>query len=467
MNYILCHADSDLSSEHDDQTFSKTSSSTAEDVAKQLSAAVVPTRVVPHRINPIRLSEVSSPDPIVTPHDDEVSVSGVSLDDSSLDSNEEIEVEDKVVPVTSKTKKTKSEVITEDEASLQASTDIIPEKKVSKKQQKSPSTPAARIIAKSETTKEASSGPYKPTVSSKLLTRFTMAKDIPTPEGEDDKHVLPQAGRLPEPPPPLNLKSVPHESKVSLSSLSPLSSDISSPRSPVSSKNMQLTLEKLPMESPTKRSYKLDSLSPLLSPTTQDPFPVTNTSKKDDLPPLLSPTITTNSEDDSDVSALSPKLPVPTKKESKLPKPSTKTGDASFSKGLGDKRSTHKAAAPKTATKKDKLVVSIDRKYISLPQRDAKPSLTSHKKKSKTSSDGLRSMVVSIPKQYYFHAVASQQKPKRPQTLSPAIKQDRKTKVCSLYSIDSELGLGGYSPSKFTGVPLFSIFCVLTLYFVS
>ena len=433
MNYNN-YTDSDLSSEHDDQALSKSSSN---DITKEQSTIAVPTRVVPHRINPIRLSEAASPDPIVTPHDDEVSVSGMSLGDSSLESDEEIEVEDKVVPTTSKKRKAKGDVITEDEASLQGSTDIIPEKKGSKKQQKSPSTPSSRIIAKSET-KEATSGPYKPTVSSKLLTRFTLAKDnspqaAATPEGEDDHQKLPKAGRLPEPPPPLNLKSVPHESKASLSSLSPLSSDISSPRSPMGNKNMQLTLEKFPFESPTKRSYKLDSLSPIVSPTAQHPFPATATSLKDETAPLLSPTITTNSEnDDSDVSALSPKVPVFTKKEAKLsglPKALIKTSDAASTIGLSDKRLTHKVKTQKTG--KEKLVVSINRKYITLRQLDIKPLPGSQKKKSKGVSEGLRSLVISISRQHYFHAMASRQKPKRPRTLSPAaIKQDRKSKVC-------------------------------------
>ena len=426
-----------MSSEHDDQTLPKSSSA---DVTKEQSTVVPPTRVVPHRINPIRLSEAASPDPIATPQDDEVSVSGMSLGDSSLESDEEIEVEDKVVSTTSKKRKTKGEVIAEDEASLQGSTDIIPEKKASKKQQKSPSTPSSRIIAKSET-KEATSGLYKPTVSSKLLTRFTLAKDnspqvSAVPEGEDNHQKLPIAGRLPEPPPPLNLKSVPHESKASLSSLSPLSSDISSPRSPMGNKSMQLTLEKFPLESPTKRSYKLDSLSPILSPTAQHPFPPTATSLKDETAPLMSSTVTTNSEDnDSDVSALSPKVPVFTKKETKvagLPKAFTKTSDTSFTIGLSDKRLTHKAKTPKT--RKEKLVVSINRKYITPPQRDIKPLPGSQKKKSKAVSEGLRSLVISIPKQHYFHAMVSKQKPKRPQTLSPAaVKQDRKSKVCLLF----------------------------------
>ena len=399
------------------------------------------TRVVPHCINPIRLSEAASLDPIVTPHDDEVSVSGMSLEDSSLESDEEIEVEDKVVPTTTKKRKTKGEVITEDEASLQGSTDIVPEKKGPKKQQKSPSTPSSRIIAKSET-KEANSGLYKPTVSSKLLTRFTLAKDTPpqapaVPESEEGHQRLPQAGRLPELPPPLNLKSVPHESKASLSSLSPLSSDISSPRSPVGNKSMQLTLEKFPLESPTKRSYKLDSLSPILSPTAQHPFPASTTSLKDETVPLMSPTVTTNSEDeDSDVSALSLKVPVFSKKETKLtglPKAFTKTSDVSITIGLTDKRLTHKGKTIKT--RKEKLVVSINRKYITLPQRDIKPPPASQKKKSKAVTEGLRSLPISIPKQHYFHAMASRQKPKRPQTLSPAtVKQDRKSKVCLLHS---------------------------------
>ena len=439
----MWYIDSDLSSEHDDQILSKSSSADVFDVTKQQSIVVVPTRVVPHRINPIRLSEAASPDPMVTPHDDEVSVGGgTSLDDSSLESDEEIEVEDKVVPITSKKRKTKGEIITEDEASLQGSMDIIPEKKGTKKEQKSPSTPSSRIIAKSET-KEATSGPYKPTVSSKLLTRFTLAKDTPTqasaaPEGEGDHQRLPQAGRLPGPPPPLNLKSVPRESKASLSSLSPLSSDISSPRSPVGNKNMQLTLEKFPMESPTKRSYKLESLSPLVSPTSQHPFPTATTLLKDETAPFMSPTVTTNSEDeDSDVSALSSKLPVFTKKETKLKgPPKAKTSDTSFTKGVGDKQSTHKGTTPKTVAMagKEKLVVSINRKYISLPQRDTKPLPSSHKKKSKASSEGLKSLIISIPRQHYFHAVASRQKLKRPQTLSPAtVKQDRKSKVYCLF----------------------------------
>ena len=429
----VCYADSDMSSEHDDQALSKSSPA---DVAKQQSTVAMPTRVVPHRINPIRLSEAASPDPVATPHDDEVSMGGMSLDDSSLESDEEIEVEDKVVPSTSKKKKTKGEVNTEDEASLQASPDIVPEKKSTKKQQKSPSTPSTRIIAKSET-KEANSGPYKPTVSSKLLTRFTLAKDTQPQEpviseDEGNSQRLPQAGRLPEPPPPLNLKSVPRESKVSLSSLSPLSSDISSPRSPLGgSKNMQLTLEKFPLESPTKRSYKLDSLSvsPTISPiTTLNPFLATTMKDEGS---LLSPSITTNSEDeDSDISVLSPKLPVPAIKETKVtapPKAAAKAANVSFTFALSDKL---KGTTPKTtaATGKEKLVVSINRKYISLPQRDAKKS---HKKKSKAVSEEPKSLMISIPKQYYFHTMASRQKMKRPQTLSPAtVKQDRKSKVC-------------------------------------
>jgi len=425
--------DSDLSSEHDDQNLSKSSSA---DVTKQQSSVVVPTRVVPHRINPIRLSEAASPDPVVTPHDDEVSISGMSLDDSSLESDEEIEVEDKVVPATSKKKKAKGEIDTEDDASLQGSSDI--EKKSSKKQQKSPSTPSARIITKLET-KEANSGPYKPTVSSKLLTRFTMAKDTPpaavaTPQSIDNSQKSSQAGRLPEPP-PLNLKSVPRETKVSLSSLSPLSSDISSPRSPLG-KNMQLTLEKFPMESPTKRSYRLDSLStsPTLSPTKQHPFPPTTVSLKDESTPLMSPTITTHSEDEESDVALSPK--VPTKKESKLtalPEAFTKTSDNSFAIGLGEKQLPNKGKKPKAVamTAKEKLVVSINRKYINLPQHGVKHPLPSHKKKLKATSEGLKSFIISIPKEHYFHAMALQQKQKRPRSLSPAVvKQDRKSKVC-------------------------------------
>ena len=425
----LCYTDSDISSEHDDQALSKSSSA---DVAKQQSTAAMPTRVVPHRINPIRLSEAASPDPVVTPLDDEVSMGGMSLDDSSLESDEEIEVEDKVVPSTSKKKKTKVEVNTEDESSLQAIPDIVPEKKSTKKQQKSPSTPSTRIIAKSET-KETNSGPYKPTVSSKLLTRFTLAKDTQPQEpaiseDEGNSQKLPQAGRLPEPPPPLNLKSVPRESKVSLSSLSPLSSDISSPRSPLGgSKNMQLTLEKFPLESPTKRSYKLDSLSvsPTIPPTILNPF---SAATMKDESALLSPSITTNSEDeDSDVSVLSPKLPVPAIKESKLTalqKAAAKAANVSFTFALSDKL---EGAIPKTAGK-EKLMVSINRKYISLPQRDTKKS---HKKKSRAVSEEPKSLMISIPKQYYFHTMASRQKLKRPQTLSPAtVKQDRKSKVC-------------------------------------
>ena len=433
MKYI----DSDLSSEHDDHSLSKSSSA---DVTKQQSTVVVPTRVVPHRINPIRMSEAASPDPVVTPHDDEVSVSGISLDDSSLESDEEIEVEDKIVATPSKKRKIK-EINTEDEASLQGSFDIVPEKKSSKKQQKSPSTPSARIIAKSET-KETNSGPYKPTVSSKLLTRFTLAKDTSLPQ-EPAAHEgdVPQDSRLPELPPPLNLKSVPREPKVSLSSLSPLSSDISSPRSPLGgSKNMQLTLEKFPLESPTKRSYKLDSLSVSpVSPTTLNLLPNTGAAlMKDDTTPLMSPTVTTNSEDeDSDASALSLKEHVSIKNESKLavlPKAVPKTSNVSFTIGLSDKQLSHKKTASKTidVTVKEKFVVSINRKYIRLPQHDAKRTpLSSHKKKSKAVSEGPRSLIISIPKQHYFHAMASRQKPKRPQTLSPAtVKQDRKSKVC-------------------------------------
>lgn len=412
------------------------SKSSSVDVAKQQSTVTIPTRVVPHRINPIRMSEAASPDPVATPHDDEVSMGGMSLDDSSLESDEEIEVEDKVLPSSSKKKKTKREVNTDDEASLQGSSDLVPEKKSTKKQPKSPSTPSTRIIAKSEM-KEANSGPYKPTVSSKLLTRFTLAKDTQpqepvVSEDEGNSQRLPQAGRLPEPPPPLNLKSVPREAKVSLSSLSPLSSDISSPRSPLGgNKNMQLTLEKFPLESPTKRSYKLDSLSvsPTISPTALHPFSATAT--KDEAGSLLSPSITTNSEDeDSDLSVLSPKLPVPAIKESnvtELPKATAKTPNVSFSLALSDKL---KGATPKSVamTGKEKLMVSINRKYINLPQNDTKKS---HKKKSKAVPEGPRSLMISIPKQYYFHAIASRQKLKRPRTLSPVtVKQDRKSKVC-------------------------------------
>lgn len=129
---IHCFIDSDISSEHDDLTMSKIS----EDVTKQLGTAAISTRVVPHRINPSRSSGTVSP---VTPHEEDPSSTKIQLDDSSPESD--IDVESQPPPASIKKKK--------DALTLELSSrgsDSGSEKKSSKKQKSSTTPPSSRIV---------------------------------------------------------------------------------------------------------------------------------------------------------------------------------------------------------------------------------------------------------------------------------------------------------------------------------
>ena len=428
---FLYSTDSDISSEHDDQAMSRVSG----DIAKQHGTAAMPTRVVPHRINPNRSSGTVSP---VTPHEEDPSSTKLQLDDSSPESDIDVDDETQPPPVTIKKKKDTMTL----ELSPQGS-DSLSEKKSSKKQKSSTTSPSSRIVTKSET-KETNFGSNKPTVSSQLLTRFTLAKETsqePVEKASATKAVSPEVGRLPEPLPSLKLKPEAREAKVSLSSLSPLSSDISSPRSPpFGSKSMQLNVEKLPLESPTQRSYKLDSLaiSPIATASTKYLFPPAS-SAKDDPAPLLSPTITTNSEgEDSDILSIPPVTP------EKLDKPVEPAANKSIKAVSPVFSSIPKLAIkeypkpPNVVVDESSLVISIDRKHISLPQAAAGASSKPRKKKPKTttkSSGSSKSLVVSIPKKHYFHALTWQKsklsQPIAPATVAAAVssKQEHKTKV--------------------------------------
>jgi len=413
----------------------------SEDVTKQLGTAAISTRVVPHRINPSRSSGTVSP---VTPHEEDPSSTKIQLDDSSPESD--IDVESQPPPASIKKKK--------DALTLELSSrgsDSGSEKKSSKKQKSSTTPPSSRIVTKSET-KETNFGSNKPTVSSQLLTRFTLAKEVseePVEAAPATKAVSPDVGRLPEPLPSLKLKPEAREAKVSLSSLSPLSSDISSPRSPpFGSKSMQLNVEKLPLESPTQRSYKLDSLSvsPIATASTKYLFPppAMATASKDEPVPLLSPTITTNSEgEDSDNLSMPPVTPERQEKPTKPVEPAATKSIKDVS-GLpiavkSRPRITVKELPKPTdvAVKESSLIVSIDRKYIKVPQAGGSSKPRKKKPKTTTKTSGLpKSLVVSIPKKHYFHALTSQQKAKPSQPIAPAVvastvstKQDHKTKV--------------------------------------
>ena len=427
---LLYSTDSDISSEHDDQAMSRV----PDDVTMQHSTAAMSTRVVPHRINPNRSSGTVSP---VTPHEEDPSRTKIQLDDSSPESDIDVDVESQPPPVTVKKKK---DTLTLELSPRESDSDS--EKKSSKKQ-KSSTTPPSNRVTKSET-KEINFGSNKPTVSSQLLTRFTLAKETsqePVEAAPATKAVSPDIGRLPEPLPPLKLKPEAREAKVSLSSLSPLSSDISSPRSPpFGSKSMQLNVEKLALESPTQRSYKLDSLavSPIATASTKylfPPPPPLATASKDDSAPLLSPTITTNSEgEDSDNLSVPPATP---EKQEEPVEPAATKSIKNMSPTISSRPVKELSKPTNVTVKESGLIVSIDRKYITLPQ--ARGSSKSRKKKQKSTTKGSgppKYLVVSIPKKHYFHALTSRQKSKLSQPITPATvaavvstKQEHKTKV--------------------------------------